>query len=101
MLQLSRKQSQVRLSTLLVMDEIFRRSHCFRCLLLSQESFDCFLRLIGMSCAGSSFKAPDRSRGRGRGSPAAADDEDDESRLPPPAEARKQLKRTAIQLLDK
>lgn len=80
--QLEKKQSQVRLSTLLVMDEIFRRSHCFRCLLLSQESFDTFLPLIGLSCSPDSLHLPHDG-------------------LPPPADARKRLKWTAIQILDK
>ena len=80
--QLEKKQSEVRLSTLLVMDEIFRRSHCFRCLLLSQESFDTFLSLIGLSCSPDSLPRPHDG-------------------LPPPAAARKRLRSTAIQILDK
>lgn len=84
MIQLEKKQSEVRLTTLLVMDELFHRSHCFRSLLLSsQHEFDSFLDLIGLSCSTSvSLLAPNDG-------------------LPPPAEARKLLKKTAISVLDK
>lgn len=88
MSQLEKRQSEVRVSTILVMDELFRRSHCFRCLLLTHESFDVFLSLIGLSCHSPSSSSTARSGKQ-------ADD------LPPPAAARRLLRKTAILLLDK
>lgn len=90
MSQLEKRQSEVRVSTILVMDELFRRSHCFRCLLLTHESFDVFLSLIGLSCHSPSPSSSSNAR--------SGKDADD---LPPPAAARRILRKTAILLLDK
>lgn len=48
MVQISKKHSQVRLTSLLVMNELFVRSHTFRTLLIKRPTFDGFLENIGL-----------------------------------------------------
>lgn len=78
MTQLHKKSSQIRLSTLLIMNELFVRSHCFRGLLVGQSStLDIFTSLVGLSPTTESSEP-----------------------LPPPPEARKLLIKRAAEIFD-
>lgn len=48
MVQICKKHSQVRLTSLLVMNELFIRSHTFRSQLVKRPTFDTFLENIGL-----------------------------------------------------
>lgn len=72
--QLSRGHSQIRFCTLLLIDELFRRSHCFRNLLLRHDHLNNFVELtLGLN---------------------------EEKPLPPPKAWAKDLKKKSIECID-
>lgn len=75
MYQLAKKHSQVRLATLLLIDELFMRSHLFRTLVLTEAGFQNFLDLTsGIN---------------------------EDKKLPPPKDSARQLKRKAVEVMHK
>ena len=74
-LQLEKPHSQIRYSTLLIIDELFLRSHRFRCLLLINENLQKFFELtLGIN---------------------------EDKPLPPPKKCASDLKKKSIELIEK
>lgn len=80
MIQLEKKHLQIRITTLLVMNELFMRSHNFRSLLLTRGTFNQFLELIGVKIS------EDKSR-------------QTQIKLPPPKELKPVIMRRSLEIL--
>lgn len=108
MTQLTRQHSQVRVATLLAIDQLFERSHCFRSILVNNRiKFQKFLELIlGITLSSPEDEDPvhvDRkdAAGRIRSKIGEKSKQKEKQGLPPPKAAARQLRKLSLETLKK